>query len=182
MICGMYRGSLFSIFIICVHAIFLMSACDGRQQTGSEIDEKQLKESLPEVNKMLIATERQEIDDFVTRYNWPVKETGTGLQYYIYEEGQGRQAEKGFQVLIDYSISLLNGDVVYTSNDQGARRFLIGRGGVETGLEEGILLMREGDRAKFIMPSHLAHGVPGDGARIPARAVIVYDVYLLKIE
>lgn len=76
---------------------------------------------------------------------------------------------------------MLTGDLVYSSEIAGEREFRIGRGGVELGLEEGILLMREGDKARFIMPSHLAHGVPGDGVKIPARAAIVYDLELLKV-
>jgi len=53
---------------------------------------------------------------------------------------------------------------------------------VESGLEEGILLLRVGDKATFIMPPHLAHGLQGDGDRIPARSIIMYDVLLLKVE
>ena len=55
-------------------------------------------------------------------------------------------------------------------------------GGVESGLEEGILLMKTGGKAKFILPPHLAYGLPGDGKKIPARAILVYDVELLSIQ
>jgi FKBP-type peptidyl-prolyl cis-trans isomerase len=53
---------------------------------------------------------------------------------------------------------------------------------VESGLEEGILLLREGDKAKFILPPHLAHGLLGDDNKIPARSIIVYDLELLSLE
>ena len=49
-------------------------------------------------------------------------------------------------------------------------------------LEEGILLLKEGDRAKFIIPSHLAFGLLGDMKKIPAKAVLVYDIELIKIK
>ena len=64
-----------------------------------------------------------------------------------------------------------------------SKQFRIGQGGVESGLEEGVLLLlHEGDKATFIMPPHLAHGLPGDGNRIPARSIIVYEVELVKVE
>lgn len=44
----------------------------------------------------------------------------------------------------------------------GAKRFLIGQGGVEIGLEEAVLHLRKGDRATLILPSHLAHGLRDD--------------------
>jgi FKBP-type peptidyl-prolyl cis-trans isomerase len=78
-------------------------------------------------------------------------------------------------------VSLLDGTECYNSDREGPKIFTIGRGGVESGLEEGILLMKEGSRAKFIMPPYLAHGLPGDGKRIPARAIIVYDVELISL-
>jgi FKBP-type peptidyl-prolyl cis-trans isomerase len=43
------------------------------------------------------------------------------------------------------------------------------------------LLLRVGDKARFILPSHLAHGVPGDGVKIPRRATIIYDLELINI-
>jgi FKBP-type peptidyl-prolyl cis-trans isomerase len=52
---------------------------------------------------------------------------------------------------------------------------------VESGLEEGILLLQEGDKARFIMPPHLAHGLIGDRDKIPARATIIYDLELVSL-
>ena len=52
---------------------------------------------------------------------------------------------------------------------------------VESGLHEGVQLMRVGDKSRMIMPPHLAHGILGDGDCIPRRAIIIYDVELLNI-
>ena len=67
------------------------------------------------------------------------------------------------------------------SNSRGTKSFKIGQGGVEKGLEIGILKMREGDKAKFIMPPNLAWGLIGDEKKIPARSIIIYDVELIKL-
>jgi FKBP-type peptidyl-prolyl cis-trans isomerase len=42
-------------------------------------------------------------------------------------------------------------------------------------------LLRAGDKAKFIVPSHLAYGWIGDSKNIPTRAVLVYDVNVLQV-
>jgi FKBP-type peptidyl-prolyl cis-trans isomerase len=42
--------------------------------------------------------------------------------------------------------------------------------------------MHVGDRAKFIVPSHLAFGLLGDQNKIPQHATLVYDIELVKIK
>lgn len=148
---------------------------------GPPVPGPELFQPLEETNKVLLEIEKQEIIDFIDRYGWDATETGSGLWHYIYQEGEGPLAQTGQWAIINYSISLLTGELVYESGVDGPSSFRIGRGGVESGLEEGILLLRVGDRAKLIMPAHLAHGVPGDGYRIPKRAAIVYDIELIGL-
>jgi FKBP-type peptidyl-prolyl cis-trans isomerase len=69
----------------------------------------------------------------------------------------------------------------YTSGNLGEKKFSVSQGGVESGLEEGILMLRVGDKARFIMPPHLAHGLLGDQKKIPPRAIIVYEVEITNI-
>ena len=110
-----------------------------------------------------------------------MEQSNTGLRYFIYKHGKGLPAEEGKIATLNYEIKLLTGEVCYTSKELGPKQFLIGKGGVETGLEEGILLLKEGDRAKFIIPSHLAFGLLGDSEKIPAKATLVYDVELIEL-
>ncbi len=49
----------------------------------------------------------------------------------------------------------------------------------ETGKHE-VEMMREGEKARFIIPPHLAYGLLGDEKQIPARSIIVYEVELLE--
>lgn len=140
-----------------------------------------MKEPLVKANQHLVRTEAEDIEAYMARYGLDLKETGSGLRYEIYEDGEGLKAEKGMVARLHYSLKLLNGTVCYTSKERGPLEFLIGRGGVESGLEEAILLMREGDRGRFILPSHLAHGLPGDGDCIPLRSVVIYDLQLIAV-
>ncbi|MBL7137203.1 MAG: FKBP-type peptidyl-prolyl cis-trans isomerase [Bacteroidales bacterium] len=139
-------------------------------------------ENLMAYNRGIIKTEEQEIEDFLARYRWDVKQSSTGLRYLIYRRGNGRQAGTGMRARFHYSVRLLNGKLVYSSDSLGEKAFILGHGGVETGLEEGMLLLREGDRAKFIIPSYLAYGLLGDQRKIPPGATLVYDIELIELK
>lgn len=152
---------------------------EGKQTTTDPAD---VKESLIKANRYLIRSEEEDIADFVRRYGWKMEKTGTGLRYAIETSGKGEPARYGQRVLLDYKVMLLTGDVIYSSNELGFKQFMVGRGGVETGLEEGILLLRKGDKAKFILPSHLAFGLLGDSEKIPPRTPIVYLVEVVDIQ
>ena len=175
------KSITFTISII-VAGMFLLTACGSNSTEKKDPAPRERKESLMKVNKNLVKQEDQKIEDFIRRYQWEMEETGTGLRYMIYHEGSGRQAEKGRTAEISFTVSLLNGETCYSSDEEGPKSFIIGKGGIESGLEEGILLLKEGDRAKFIIPSHLAFGLLGDMKKIPAKAVLVYDIELIKIK
>ncbi len=96
--------------------------------------------------------------------------------------GDGKKAEDGKVVVLEYSVQLSNGHLIYSSGESGLKEFMIGKGEVEAGLEEGILLLREGDCAKFIIPSHFAFGLLGDQDKILPKSTLIYDVKLLKIK
>ena len=139
-------------------------------------------DSLVNYNRGVVLTEDQQIGDFVARYGWKMTKTGTGLRYLIFKKGHGKLAVKGKIAVIRYSVRLLNGNLCYSSDKDGLKEFKIGYGGVESGVEEGILLMHLGDRAKFIVPSHLAFGLLGDQNKIPPHATLVYDIELVEIK
>jgi len=140
-----------------------------------------LDDSLVNFNRQVVMAENQEIDDYISRYRWRMQMSPTGLRYMIYQHGSGTRVIKGATVRIRYSISLLTGEDIYSSKEPASRDFLVGHGGVESGIEEGILLLRKGDRAKFIVPSHLAFGLLGDLNKIPERAALVYDIEVLEV-
>ena len=103
-----------------------------------------------------------------------VIQTGTGLRYQIVSQGDGDLIREGNVVTLEYEVRLLNGDLIYSSQNDGRKTFLVGRGGVESGLEEAILKLRKNSTAILILPAHLAHGLIGDGNKVPPRATLVY--------
>lgn len=164
---------------------FMLFSCDATHENDKTIattNSGKIKDELVKSNQFLAKAEKQNIQDFITRYGYKMQETGSGLYYEIYEKGSGKKAKKDLIAEIAFKVRLLTGELVYSSETGQNREFLIGKGGVESGLEEGILLMNEGDKARFIIPSHLAFGLIGDLNKIPEKATIVYDLELIKLK
>lgn len=171
-----------------VHLLLLLilsgflPGCNSQHHRESRgTDQKSLEEPLIQANKQAIRAEEQQIEDFINRYNWKMTETGSGLRYAIYHHGKGEKAEPGKIAVLKYNVKLINGDEIYNSARDGLKSFLIGKGGVESGLEEGILLLRVGDRAKFIIPSHLGFGLLGDQGQVPPKSTLIYDLELVSL-
>jgi len=174
------RIRLTGIFFL---SFLIIYSCKQNKEPEKQLNNTEdVEETLVEVNKKLVKSEDEQIEDFMTRYGWKMEKTGTGLRYLIYEQGSGEKAKKGNVAKIHFTVSLLTGEVCYSSDGGEPKEFLIGLGGVESGLEEGILLLKKGDRAKFIIPSHLAFGLVGDMDKIPAKASLVYDLKLLDLK
>ena len=109
-------------------------------------------------------------------------QTDSGLRYKIIQKGSGAQAEKGRSVSVHYEGSLDNGQVF----DSSYRRkdpitFTLGIGQVIQGWDEGIALLKVGDKARFVIPSYLGYGERGAGGVIPPNATLVFDVELVKV-
>ena len=160
--------------------VFFVS-CKQKRKYRTNEEVAQFKEPLIKINKYLVKKDAEAIEDYAKRHKWKMKVTKTGLWYMVYIEGKGKKAKEGKIATINYTVKLLDGTLCYTSDSLGTKQFKIGQGGVETGLEEGILYMRKGDKARFILPPHLAHGLVGDDNKIPRRATIVYDVQLINV-
>jgi len=101
----------------------------------------------------------------------------------ITKRGEGQELAKvGQTARVLYKISLLDGTVCYTSDKDGPQNVVIGKDDTETGLHEGLQYLHAGDEATFILPSHLAAHLMGDGNKIPPQASVVYEIKLLSLK
>jgi FKBP-type peptidyl-prolyl cis-trans isomerase len=167
--------------LISIILVLSFLSCESTK-TKEVISKPNPEESLIKVNKYLVSSENEEINNFVKRRNWEMQRTGTGLRYQIYEKGNGDLAKKGQIIRLEYELRLINGDLVYSSDNDGIKEFVIGHGGVESGLEEAVLLLRKGDKVRIILPSHLAYGLIGDQKRIPSRSSLIYNISVINIK
>jgi len=168
---------------VAVFVSLFLAACDEPPAPVSATSHfRMTDDTVVNYNRKMVKSEGQEIEDFIARYRWNMDQSTTGLRLMIYKKGNGLRPVKGSRVVVRYDLKLLTGEPVYSSDSAGPREFEIGTGSVENGFEEGVLQMRAGDRAKMIVPSHLAFGLLGDLKKIPERAVLVYDIELVQVK
>ena len=112
--------------------------------------------------------------------NIAVKETSSGLQYEVLQEGQGTQHPTASStVKVHYHGTLLDGTVFDSSVARGEPiSFPLNR--VIAGWTEGVQLMVEGDKYKFFIPSHLAYGDSAAG-KIAPGSTLIFEVELLEV-
>lgn len=161
--------------------IFLFSCNNTNNQEKVKNNKADINKNLEDANSLYLKSEDLQIEDYIKRHAWDATKTGTGLRYFIYSNGSGDKVEENSIIRYHYKINLLNGWLCEESTNTGPVEIKIGSDNIISGLEEGLRLLRAGDKAKFIVPSHLAYGWIGDSKNIPARAVLVYDINVLQV-
>ena len=125
------------------------------------------------------AAKRAELDKLAAGFS----ETESGLRYQIIQEGSGSKAEKGKMVSVHYKGTLSDGTVFDSSYKRNEPiEFPLGVGQVISGWDEGVQLLKVGDKARFVIPSELAYGSRGAGGVIPPDATLVFDVELMDVK
>jgi FKBP-type peptidyl-prolyl cis-trans isomerase len=110
------------------------------------------------------------------------KITNSGLRYKITDKGNGSSAIVGKNVKVHYKGHLIDGTVFDSSFKRNEPiEFTLGIGQVIKGWDEGLALLSEGDKARFIVPSDLAYGEAGAGGVIPPNANLIFDVELVSV-
>jgi FKBP-type peptidyl-prolyl cis-trans isomerase len=171
-------------FIFFILITFLLGAsCEESKQTEQPefINEKQIEDTLIKANKFLLERDRELIESYIRRKNLNMKVTESGLWHEIFLHTNEERIKPGDIVHYNYTVSLLDGTLCYSSDNSGPAKIKIGQSGKEFGLEEGLLMMKKGEKALFILPPHLAHGLIGDMEKIPARSIIIYEIQISEV-
>lgn len=109
--------------------------------------------------------------------------TASGLRYIDITEGEGESPQPGQKVIVHYTGTLTDGTKFDSSIDRGQEfSFIIGKGNVIQGWDEGVASMKVGGKRKLIIPPKLGYGERGAGAKIPGNSWLVFEVELLGIE
>lgn len=166
----------------CLVSLLLIAffAC-GEKTTKQQnvVSKSEMKNSMETANRYLLNEEEEDIANYIKRHGLEMISTGTGLRYQILKQGSEKRIEKGEKVTLEYELRSIAGDLIYSSDNNGVMSFVVGEGGVESGLEEAMAYLHRDDVAKLIIPYHLAYGLHGDDNLIPEYATLVYTIKII---
>jgi tetratricopeptide (TPR) repeat protein len=108
--------------------------------------------------------------------------TGSGLKYIVVKKGKGKKSEAGKMAEVHYTGWLTDGKKFDSSRDRNETfEFNLGAGQVIKGWDEGVSLMKIGDKFRLIIPPDLGYGEKGAGDVIPPNATLIFDVELIGV-
>ncbi|MBS1493443.1 MAG: FKBP-type peptidyl-prolyl cis-trans isomerase [Bacteroidetes bacterium] len=109
--------------------------------------------------------------------------TASGLKYIVVSATGDKPTVAGMVAIVHYDGYLLDGKKFDSSRDRNEPlEFVLGEGQVIKGWDEGIALMKIGDKYRFIIPPNLAYGTKGSGNVIPPNSTLIFDVEVLGID
>jgi len=109
--------------------------------------------------------------------------TASGLKMTDLVEGTGPSPKAGQTVTVHYTGTLENGFKFDSSVDKGKPAdFVIGRGQVIKGWDEGLMTMKVGGKRKLVIPPQLGYGSHGRPPDIPGNSTLIFDIELLGVK
>lgn len=130
-----------------------------------------------------IAEAKAKMDAELDKIAAGFEKTESGLRYQIIQKGSGAKASQGKNISVHYKGQLADGRVFDSSYERKQPiDFTVGVGQVIKGWDEGLQLLQVGDKARLVIPSHLAYGSQGAGGVIPPDATLIFDVELMDVK
>ncbi len=108
--------------------------------------------------------------------------TASGLKYIKLNTTEGEAPKAGDRVFVHYTGFFEDGKIFDSSVERGqVFNFMLGQGQVIAGWDEGIALLKKGEKARLIVPYTLGYGENGYPPHIPAKATLIFDVELMDV-
>jgi FKBP-type peptidyl-prolyl cis-trans isomerase len=161
-----------------------LTSVQSMEEVQAEADAKAAD---AEANEMVI------LNKYLADNNITTEPTESGLIFISKKKGTGKQAVAGAKVKVNYEGMFLDGKYFDTSLEEAAKangiynpqrpygpfEFDLGVGQVIKGWDEGIAMMKEGGKARLIIPSSIAYGAqprPGD-----PFSTLIFEVELIEV-
>ncbi len=173
--------SIFKQSVLLLVIPFMITSCQSapekkEQKSDVESNEK-IKNQIVRVNQLELQKENDEMDAYERSHQLNFLKSNSGIRYFVYKHSEkGDSIKNKMLVSLDFEIRLLDGTLCYSSKNEGRKEMIVGADEAESGLHKGLLFLKRGDKALFLLPSVLAHGLMGDYKKIPPQMPILFDV------
>ena len=135
------------------------------EQAKVKVDAETRKAQLPQL-----------MADYVKKSGMTFKTTASGLQYAVKTEGTGDSPKNGDVCKCNYVGKFMDGKIF----DQN-KNMDMPIGGMITGFNEALMMMKKGGKATFLIPPAIGYGEQGQGP-IPGNSPLVFEVELLDFK
>ena len=161
---------------------------DGMETGMVKLDQKQrravmanLQKSIRDKSKIEAEGNLKTAEDFLeeNKKNKGIKETPSGLQYRVINEGKGSSPKKDDKVKVHYVGKLLDGSEFDNSLDRGEPTEF-GLTQVIRGWTEGLQLMNKGAKYELFIHPKMAYGAR-PRPQIPGNSLLIFEVELIEI-
>lgn len=110
--------------------------------------------------------------------------TASGLRILKLKSTSGKKTTANKPLTVNYILHLANGEKIQSTYDDGGKPFTFQLDDAQrpmiAGFKEGVLKMREGEKARLFIPYYIAYGEDKFGP-FPPKSDIVFEVEILKI-
>ncbi|MEO6884192.1 MAG: FKBP-type peptidyl-prolyl cis-trans isomerase [Bacteroidia bacterium] len=136
---------------------------------------------LQEMTDDMDLIEREKLQHYLKTEKLNLSPISSGIYYLPEKDGTGKNAEEGTSVRVNYKGYFMDGRLF--DSTRVPFEFVLGeQDQVIAGLASGISLMKQGGKAKFIIPSQLAFGENGSSNKmVPPYTTVIYEVELLNV-
>lgn len=163
-----------------LHYFIRLTSVKTKAENDKELEAKRKNEAAILEAKRL--QEASVLAKYIAENEITVEPTESGLYFISTVEGEGEQPVAGDKVKVHYTGTLLDGTKFDSSLDRNQPfEFVLGKGQVIKGWDEGIAMMKVGGKATLILPSSIAYGKRQAGAVIKPYSPLKFDVELLEI-
>ncbi len=105
--------------------------------------------------------------------------------WYAYEQKNNSDTSKpvkGDEVVFLYDVATVDGVLIYSKEDLGAKTYLVDQQDFMQGIQEGIKFMKVNEKVIFLLPSQKAYAYYGDENKIGSNTPLIVRVELLEIK
>lgn len=171
--------------ILIIGCAVLLSSCSEKQarQPISRTTGSFMKESIDR-NKKLNAQEKEIITKIIKKDTARIFNISEKGFWYAYESKSNETYApvRGDVVNFDYEVTDLYGNIIYSQAELKTQTYHVDKQNIMSGLRNGIKLMHQGDKVRFIFPSQAAYGYHGDDKKIGTNQPIICTVTLNNIK
>lgn len=131
--------------------------------------------NLLDINKKLTVKEDSLLQVLALEMGNSFEKSELGFWFRIDKKTDGEELKTKESYTIHYKLMFTDRNVILEEN----KDLTIGKKQVVTGLEEGLKLLRKGEKATFIIPWYLAYGMNGLENLIPPYTSLVCEVNVM---